>query len=497
MCGVAALMHHPDHPHGIAQNTYLTMYFLHNRGQDSAGMLISREDGTLKRHKGLGTLDRVFYKTREDMKQPEWQGVVSIDHIRYSTSGVNFSDTRAVEQAKSAIQPMEGNFRGKPFAVSYNGNLVDSCITTLYEKLYGRMYDKSSQRSVWVDTELIIQSIEQSEKQTFEEALLDDAVHLWKGAFSIIFLHNNTIWAIRDHSGFRPLHFGTFEHGYIVASEDNIFDKAKFPNAEYVQAIEPGYYLKLAYQPSGIALKYASYTPLSENRNFHKHCAFEDVYFSMPTSRTPEQYRIALFRRNLGRILAREKPPPPNADFVVGVPDSGIHAAHGYAEESHLPYLQEALMRQHGATRSFIEPVSDLRQEGIELKLDVIPEYIEGKVVVVIDDSIVRGNVTPRVVHLLKMRGAREVHMRISSPPVIGPCYYGIDTARIQNELIALGRAPVEKIRQKINERILQRYHSEYTLDSLAYLSMQGLTSIYSNPSRMCYACWDGNYPVL
>lgn len=490
MCGIAAVMQQ-NASNEIAQYIFTILLHQHHRGQNSAGIVVSREDGYFKKQKGLGTLDRVFFRMREEFKSLSWRGIAGIGHLRYATAGVNFSDRQSVEQAKTAIQPMRGNWRGNPFFMSFNGNLVPSCIQRLYQELYKR---ESPDNNAWrscVDSELMIRSLETSAKQSFGEALLDTASQ-WDGAFSAVFLQNNTIYALRDPWGFRPLEFGLFANGYLVSSEDNIFDEAKLPGAHFLGSVKPGHCLILQNTPNGIREKIYQY-----RESAPRHCAFESIYFQRPDSRMYSGERIALFRRRLGHILAREQPPPPDADFVLGVPDSGIPAAHGYAEEANLPYLQEALFRLHGAERSFMEPINDLRQQGIELKLGIIPEYVRGKSVVVIDDSIVRGNVMPRVACLLKLHGAREVHVRISSPPITGPCYYGIDTWRIPDELIARTCSSAEYIRLLINARIKEKYHHPYPLDSLGYLSLEGLKSAYQAPNEMCYACWSGEYPVL
>jgi amidophosphoribosyltransferase len=491
MCDVVGLIQ-PNATPGLAPYTYATMYHQNHRGQNSAGIVVSMKDGSLKKHRGLGTLDRVFFRKREELNSADWQGVASLGHIRYATSGLNFSDPESVRQAQVATQPITGNFLGKPVSCSFNGNLSPSCIDSLYQKLYRRSPTDVPSRGEWVDTELIIKSIELSKADTFESALLEDAVHQWQGAFSIIFLYNNTLYAIRDPWAFRPLEYGSFKNGYIIASEDNIFSPTKLPDAQHLSSINPGTCLILKHVDGMVekqSIRYAQATP--------KKCAFEDIYFKRQDSHSFEGDRVALFRKLLGEKLAEEQPPPNNADFVVGVPDSGIHAARGYAEGSNLLFLQEALFRIHGAERSFLEPVNDLRKTGIELKLDAIPEYVSGKSIVVVDDSIVRGNVTPRVVYLLKMHGAREVHMRVTSPPIIGPCYYGIDTWRIESELIARSCNNVTDIKHEINNRIKETYGKSFVLNSLAYLSIQGLQSMYTHPEEMCYACWNNEYPTL
>jgi amidophosphoribosyltransferase len=494
MCGVAGILQKfPSNE--IAQHTYTVLFHLSQRGQDSAGIAVSREDGTIKKHTGLGTLDRAFFRMRDELKTPNWAGVASIGHLRYATSGVNFSDPYSVEQAKPAIQPMEGKFRGRPFLMSFNGNLVPSCIRQLEKQLQYQDRLDISARSPHVDSQLMMDTIESSPKQLFTDALLT-AARKWQGAFSTIFLYDNTLFAIRDSHGFRPLVYGMLgDTGILVSSEDNIFDETKIPGARFLSSVEPGQCVIFKHDMDNHTPKVTVTIKNFAEPQPHK-CAFEDIYFRRQDSFAFTGERVALYRRELGHILAREQPPPHNADLVVGVPDSGVHTGHGYAEEAGVPYLQEALFRIHGAERSFIEPVNDLRQQGIELKLSVIPEYIKDKKIIVVDDSIVRGNVLPRVVYLLKHHGAKEVHLRIGSPPIRYPCYFGIDTWRIKEELIALKCNNIETIRQTINERIHAKYDTPYILDSLGYLSINGLQSIYPAPREMCYACWTGEYPM-
>ncbi len=490
MCGVAAVIQE-NASNDIAQFIFTILLHEHHRGQNSAGIVISRADGYFKEQKGLGTLDRVFFRMREEFKSLSWRGIAGIGHLRYATTGVNFSDPRSVEQAKAAIQPMRGNFLGDPFFMSFNGNLVPSCVQRLYHRLYKRENLKESDWQTCLDSELMIRSLETSSQQTFGEALRN-AASMWEGAFSAVFLHNNCIYAMRDPSGFRPLEFGSFANGFLISSENNIFDETKLPRARFLGSVNPGQCLVLQNTFGGIIQKTYQY-----HEPVRHHCAFESIYFQRQDSQTFFGERVALFRRRLGHILAHEQPPPRDADFVLGVPDSGILAAHGYAEEARLPYVQEAMFRLHGAERSFMEPINDLRQQGIELKLGIIPEYVRGKSIVVVDDSIVRGNVMPRVAYLLKSHGVRKVHVRISSPPITDPCFYGIDTGRIPDELIARTCGDKESIRLLINERAENKYGNPYPIDSLGYLSLEGLKSVYPAPREMCYACWNGKYPVL
>lgn len=495
MCGVvgAAFSRNPEI---IAPTLYTCLYHLQHRGQDSAGMVIKRPDGSLKIHRRPGTIDRVFMN--EDLKLPEWQGFLAIGHTRYSTSGVDFRDPRSIEEAERAAQPLVGNFHGERFALSYNGNLTPSCVAECHQALYNRGYGEDLlRRSSWVDTELIVKAIEASSEETFEGALFIDVFPQLRGAFSIVIFYKSTLYAVRDSHGFRPLEVGINQNGYLVASEDNVF--TKFPGGMKIRSVNPGETVVLRKKEQGIELS-SFYWKKPIKTHF---CQFETVYFSRFDS-THGGVRVFEQQEALGRVLARECPPPAYADMVFGVPDSGLDAGYGYALESGLRYEPRALRRLHGVGRTFIEPVSDLRKEGVEFKLVVIPELVRKKTVVVVDDSNVRGNVATRVVYLLKEAGAAEVHLRVSSPPVRFGCWYGIDTYRIEDELIARNSppteannfSPFESIRQAIGRSILKRYGKNYLPDSLHYLSLEGMKSTWKGKEGLCDACWTGKYPV-
>lgn len=494
MCGVAGAIF-DARPEVLAQWLYTLSYHLQHRGYDSAGMVIERPDGTYKYHKRPGTIDRAFIG--EDLSSHEWHGYAGIAHVRYSTSGVNFRDTRKVEEALRAAQPYKGIFKGGPFFMSYNGNLTPSSVASLFSELYDRVFSSSiMQRGIWVDTELIVKAIENAKEDQFIEALFNVCRRL-QGAFSMIFLYEGMLYAIRDSHGFRPLEVGKCDFGYIVASEDSVF--TKFPNGKKMLSIAPGECMTIRKQdhtllPITQTWDECIYPEYSAKHNTH-FCQFEQVYFSRGDS-TLGGERVMVQQERLGRALARECPPPLSADIVMGVPDSGVPAAYGYALESGIRYDQRGLQRLHGVGRTFLEPVHDLRVQGVDFKLSVIPEFLSEKIIVVVDDSIVRGNVTPRVVYLLKNAGAKEVHMRISSPPTRFGCTYGIDTFRIENELIARGIDAVEDIRKKINALIRERYKTPHELDSLGYLSLEGMKSTWKGKEGLCDACWTGNYPV-
>lgn len=372
--------------------------------------------------------------------------------------------------------------------MSYNGNLIPRYVAELYRELYDRGYcNDFMQRDSWVDTELIVKAIECSEEDSFEKAIIDVCKKL-RGAFSLLFLCDGALYAIRDTYGFRPLEIGHNQYGYLVASEDNIFEK--FPGGRKIRSVEPGECVIFSKMGNSVSMS-SYFFAASSSTHF---CQFEQVYFSRMDS-TLGGERVFLQQEKLGRMLAKECPPPVNVDIVLGVPDSGIGAAYGYALETGIRYDQRGLVRIHGG-RTFLEPVNDLRRQGVEFKLVAISEFVVDKVVVVVDDSIVRGNVSPRVAHMLKKAGAREVHMRVSSPPIRFGCWYGIDTYRIEKELIAKDLPDVELIRLKINDVIQQRYGERFILDSLDYLSLEGMKSTWRGKEGLCDACWTGNYPV-
>lgn len=495
MCGILGMAFENNYQH-IAPNTYTGLMHHQHRGSDSAGMAIERLDGTYQIVKGPGTLDAVFLH-KSSLRSKTWEGALSVAQVRYSTAGVDFENPLSVEQGRLASQPFIGDFRGKKFFLTYNGNLTPSCYKELYQKLYKRDSDEEwEDRSPKVDTELIVKLIEVSRRETFLDALLKDLCPTLRGAFCFIILYDNALYAIRDRHGFRPLELGKHKYGYTVSSEDNICDRRKFPGSEKIRSIQPGECLVLERKENG-AISVTSHqwkTVREEKMHF---CQFELVYFKRFDS-THNGKTLAYLRHQLGKQLARECPPPPNIDIVMGVPDSGCAAAWGYAEEAKLPYDQRGLQRLHNTGRSFIEPVHFLRKEGIEMKLAVIPEFVQGKSILVGDDSIVRGTVSARIVYLLKDAGAREVHLRSSSPPVRHGCWYGIDTFRIEKELIAKDTPDLPTIIQKINQEIMLHYGCNYTLDSLGYISLEGMESVWRREGiteGLCNACWTGNYP--
>jgi amidophosphoribosyltransferase len=443
-CGLFGIFRHAE----AANLTYLGLYALQHRGQESAGIVTS--DGEKVRcEKGMGLVNDVF----DDKRLQALPGNMAIGHVRYSTAG----DTVAENAQPYLIDCHRG-----PIAVCHNGNLVNAATLKQQLEAAGAIFQSNS------DTEVILHLYARSHKERLEDAISTSLTKLM-GAFSLLFLTKDSLVAARDPWGFRPLVVGQLGDATIVTSETCALDLI---DAEYVREVEPGELLVI----DGSGMR--SFRPFPPEPKAQ--CVFEHVYFARPDSvvfgRNVLESRLAL-----GRQLAREAPAA--ADIVVPVPDSGMGAALGYSEESGLPF-QWGLIRNHYVGRTFIEPKQKVRSFGVKVKLNPVPSVLAGKRVVLIDDSIVRGTTSRKIVRMVREAGAREVHMRISSPPTTGPCYYGIDTPS-KHELIAATH-DVEEIRQHIEA------------DSLGYLSQEGLLKAVGDTSgdRFCTACFSGRYPV-
>ena len=443
-CGLFGIYGHPE----AARLTYLGLYALQHRGQESAG-IVSTDGEALRLEKAMGLVNDVFTDERLD----KLVGDRAMGHVRYSTAG----DTVSANAQPILIECHRG-----PIALGHNGNIVNATLLRQELEAAGSIFQSTS------DTEVILHLYARSHRGTLEDAI---AASLSKvmGAFSLLFLTKDTLVAARDPWGFRPLVIGTLEGATIVASETCALDLI---DAEYVREVEPGELVLI--DKGGI-------------RSFHpfppepvRQCVFEHIYFARPDSQVFGSNVLAS-RLRLGRQLAREA--PADADIVVPVPDSGMGAAMGYSEESGLPF-QWGLIRNHYVGRTFIEPKQSIRSFGVKIKLNPVRSVLEGKRVVLIDDSIVRGTTSRKIVGMVREAGAREVHMRISSPPTTGPCYYGIDTP-LKTELIASSHS-TEEIRQSIGA------------DSLAYLTHEGLLAAIGDAKgdRHCTACFSGRYPV-
>ena len=438
---------HPE----AANMVYLGLYALQHRGQESSG-IVSSDGKVLVSHRQMGLVADIFKE--EVIKRLE--GASAIGHNRYSTSGQS--------HIKNA-QPFVVEYVQGPIAISHNGNLVNAGVLRDELEASGSIFQSTS------DTEVIIHLIATSRETTLMGRIVE-ALSRARGAYSLLFLTLDRMIAARDPMGFRPLVLGEFKsgrtRGFVVASETCALDLIE---AQYLREVEPGEII--TFGPKGMeSLKPFPPAP-------HAKCIFEYIYFARPDSNLYGR-NVYQVRKELGRQLAREN--GVEADLVTPVPDSGVPAAIGYAEESGLP-LEFGLIRNHYVGRTFIEPQESIRHFGVKIKLNAQREVLEGKRVVVVDDSIVRGTTSRKIVRMLRDAGAKKVHMRISSPPTTGPCYYGIDTPT-RSELIA-SSSSVEEIRKFIDA------------DSLAYLSHEGMYGFLDGRTQgFCDACFSGNYPV-
>jgi amidophosphoribosyltransferase len=442
-CGVFGVYGHPE----AANLVYLGLYALQHRGQESAG-IVSSNGKSLISHRGMGLVADIF--SEEVIERLE--GTRAIGHNRYSTQG---------STTLKNCQPLVVEYAGGGLALAHNGNLVN--FDELREQLErnGSLFQSSS------DSEVIIHLIAASRAPTIAERVID-ALAQMRGAYSLVCLTENQMIAVRDPFGFRPLVLGRLKGATVVASETCALDLVR---AEYIREVEPGEVLVI--NDDGMR----SIRPFPAAPT--KRCVFEYVYFSRPDSLLfgRSVYQV---RKQQGRALAREC--PADADIVVPVPDSGVPAAIGYAEESKLPF-ELGLIRSHYVGRTFIEPREAIRHFGVKIKFNPVPAVLDGKRVVLVEDSLVRGTTLRKVIPMLRQAGAREVHMRIAAPPTTNSCFYGIDTPT-RSELLA-SHQTIEQIRRFI------------TADSLGYLSTDGLYSFMEAPRNgYCDACFTGNYPV-
>ena len=428
--------------------TYLGLFSLQHRGQESAGIAVS--DGKIVREKkGMGLVSEVF--TSRDLKS--LPGHIALGHVRYSTTG---------SSSPRNVQPFIGESRFGHLAVAHNGNLTNAL--AIWKKLSerGAVFQSS------MDTELILHLLAQSSFDGLEDSL-KDALWQIQGAFSLGILSSHQLIAVRDPWGFRPLSLGKLGDGYIISSESCAFNVL---GAEFVREIEPGEMIII--DEKGVRSFFYAYSP---RKAF---CIFELIYFARPDSIVFGN-QVYQARKNMGKVLADEE--EFSADMVVPVPDSGTFAALGFSEASGIP-LEFAMIRNPYVGRTFIRPEQGARDLAVKIKLDPIKELIRGKRIVVIEDSIVRGSTSRQRIATLKEAGAREVHMRVSSPPHIFPCHYGIDFPT-RRELIASNKS-TEEVRKYLG------------LDSLRYITIEGLKKSITPPGEnYCFACFNGNYPVL
>jgi amidophosphoribosyltransferase len=448
-CGVFAAVGVPD----AAEVTALGLHALQHRGQESTGIVSCDEAGAFHSHKGLGLVADV-YRGVDFATLP---GALAIGHNRYSTTG-----SLTLENT----QPLRVVYRGGALAIAHNGNLVNARV--LRERLEG----SGSIFQTTLDTEILLHLIAVSAERSVEEALAA-ALPQVSGAYSLALLAPGRVFALRDPHGFRPLCLGRLGDGLVVASETCALDLV---GAEYLRDVEPGELVVLEPGPGGV-VRQRSRRVLPASRPLHQ-CVFEHIYFSRPDSRVFGA-GVDRVRRALGHRLAREHPAA--ADVVIAVPDSSNSIALGYSEESGIRY-ELGLIRNHYVGRTFIQPQPAGRDSSVRIKFNPVREALEGRRVVVVDDSIVRGTTSRKLVRLLRRAGAREVHFRVGSPPVTYPCFYGIDTPS-RRELIGAVKT-VDEIREYLG------------VDSLGYLSLEGLRACEPNPDDFCYACFTGQYPV-
>jgi amidophosphoribosyltransferase len=450
-CGVAAIYGHAE----ASKLAYLSLYALQHRGQESAGIASSNGE-RLELHKAMGLVSDIF--TADALARVP--GSLAIGHTRYSTTG---------DSALLNAQPIRVECSKGQIALAHNGNITNAHEIRSHLEQMGSIFQTTS------DTEVVVHLIARSKEQTLESAM-SDSLRRIEGAFSLVMLTPDRIFAARDPRGFRPLVMGRIkgqsEHHkdtIVFASETCAFDLI---GAVYEREVKPGELVIVG--PEGVHSRfYATQQTLSS-------CVFEHVYFSRPDSivfgRAVQQTRDAM-----GRQLALESPVA--ADIVVPVPDSGVTAAMGYSHQSGIP-IQFGLIRNHYVGRTFIEPEQRVRDFGVRLKLNPVKHVIEGKRIVLIDDSIVRGTTSRKIVRMIRDAGAKEIHMRVSCPPTISSCYYGVDTPS-KNQLIAANKS-VEEIREYIHA------------DSLAYLSLEGLRKAAGEGDEVkyCTGCYTGKYPT-
>jgi amidophosphoribosyltransferase len=443
-CGVCAAIGVPR----AAEVVAFGLHALQHRGQESTGIVSCDEAGDFHGHKGIGLVSDV-YRGFDFGRLP---GGLAIGHNRYSTSG-----SLTLENT----QPLRVVYRGGALALAHNGNLVNARALRQSLEASGSIFQTT------LDTEIFLHLMALASTDSVEDALLEAARQV-RGAFSLVVLTPGAVFALRDAHGFRPLCIGRLADGYVVASETCALDLV---GADPLRDVEPGELVRL--DPQGMRSRRAlpAAAPLQQ-------CIFEHIYFSRPDSRVFGE-SVDRVRRRIGRRLAEEHPAA--ADLVIAVPDSSNSIALGYSEGSGLPF-ELGLIRNHYVGRTFIQPLQSGRDSSVRVKFNPVREILDGQRVVVVDDSIVRGTTSRKLVRLLRRAGAREVHFRVGSPPVTHPCFYGIDTPS-RRELIGALKT-VEEIRDYLG------------VDSLGYLSLAGLLACEPDGTRYCSACFTGAYPV-
>ncbi len=448
-CGVFGIyINNPENMTDAARSAFYGLYALQHRGQESAGIAVSN-GRNIQIHKGVGLVSDVFTPEQID----NMKGHIAIGHVRYSTTG---------ESGLINAQPLVFHYLQGTVALAHNGNLTNNTVMRRRLATYGSIFQTTT------DTEIIANLLARYSLDKMEDALAKCMIDL-KGAFALVIMTEDTLVGVRDPMGIRPLCLGEINGNYVLASESAALDTI---GAELIRDVNPGEIIVI--NKDGLKTQQVVNSP------GRAHCIFEYTYFARPDS-TIDGINVYRSRRQMGRQLARECRDL-DVDLVISVPDSGTAAALGFAEEAGIPF-EEGLMKNRYVGRTFIQPTQKMRELGVRLKLNAIAEIVQGKRIVMVDDSIVRGTTSKKIIQMLRMAGATEVHMAVASPPTRHPCYYGIDTSR-REELIASTMEP-DEIRDFIGA------------DSLHYLTMEGmLQALQQGEPCFCKACFDGCYPV-
>ena len=444
MCGIIGVSGIPD----AARLTYLGLYALQHRGQESAGIVAIDREGAARAHRGMGLVSENF----DDGVLAGLPGDVAVGHTRYSTTG---------STVLANAQPCSVATRCGPLAIAHNGNLINAA------ELRRELVEKGAIFTTSSDTEVLVHLIARSEADTVE-GQIREALEQVDGAYSLVIAVGRTLYAVVDSRGFRPLVIGRLGSGMVVASETCALDLV---GAHVTCELQPGSFVRIE---EGKVAELPRLAPRPVSR-----CVFELVYFARPDS-TVFGESVDRVRRELGRELAREQPAP-TGEVVFSVPDSSNAMALGFSEASGIK-LEHGLIRNHYVGRTFINPTQNHRVAKVKIKFNPVRDVIQGKSVVVVDDSLVRGNTSKSLVQMIRAAGAREVHLRLGSPPITGPCLYGIDTPT-REELIAATHS-IEEIREFLG------------VDSLGYLSLQGMLRAAGDRNEYCHACFSGRYPT-
>lgn len=442
-CGVFGVYNLPEAP-SIA---YYGLHALQHRGQEGCGMVSCSVGGEMYHVKGMGLVSEVF----NENNLSTLKGNMSIGHVRYSTTGANCIEN---------VQPFLFRHYTGDFAVAHNGNLVNAKLLRTYLERKGSLFRSGS------DSEIIAHLIKKGNVEEHRINNIMEALNMIEGAFAYLIMTNNRIYACRDKYGLRPLSIGKLGNGYVVASETCALDVV---GAEFIRDIEPGEVVSIDHH----GLRSNNYSDFKRQ----KMCAMEYIYFARPDSDI-EGCNVHAFRKESGKILYREA--PAEADIVIAVPDSSVSAAIGYSEAAGLPF-EMGLVKSKYVARTFIQPSQALREKGVKMKLSPVRNIVNGKRIVLVDDSIVRGTTSTQIVHMLRHAGAREVHMRIASPPIKHPCFYGVDISTYDELMCAY----------KDSEEVCRLIGA----DSLAFLSHDALLKA-GNRCDLCRACFDGDYPT-